>query len=148
MPFEEIGLVLQIITVGILVIGVFFGVRQLQGISTQLKLNVFTTYTSRYSKIIGQLPNEANDPKISILDNLSPSSKDSIIGIIRQFFDLCSEEFYLSQRKLVDKKVWNLWTAGMKFHMKCKSFQNGWSLIKKEGYDSEFVKFIEKMIPA
>ena len=143
MPYEEINLALQLITVAILAIGAYFGVRQLKELSTQAKLNIFTTYTTRYSEIVSKLPAEVNINNRSVLVDLTAERRNELMGLFRKFFDLCSEEYYLFQEGLVNKKVWNLWTKGMEFHMESKSFQDAWSLVKGEGYDPNFVIFLE-----
>src|SRR5947209_3332700 len=105
-PYEEINLTLQFITVAILAIGAYFAVRQLKELSTQAKLNVFTTFTTRYSEIVSKLPDEVNINDRSVLVDLSGERRNELMGLFRKFFDLCSEEYYLFEEGLVNKKVW------------------------------------------
>ena len=141
----------SIVTVVALVIAMYFGYGQLKGMAQQQKLNfeqqkvgLFTHYTERYSKIVDGLPGESNEKDIEL--GALPDPQHNVMNSMRQFFDLCSEEFYLNCRRLIDEDVWSVWKKGMVYHMSRKSFQEAWALVQDEGYDDKFKEFIELVI--
>lgn len=144
---KRFSLVLNFFTSAAVVGGVWFGISQIRGLREQLRLTVFTSYTERYSKIIGELPDTVNVVEESVLED-PQSNVNELTAIFRQFFDLCSEEYYLRGRKLLDTKVWKLWEKGMRYHMKSKSFQAAWYRLQNEGYDDDFKTYMTGLIPA
>lgn len=144
MAYEIITLLLSIITTGAVIGGAGFGVSQLRGVQRQLKVTVFTTYTERYSRILEKLPQDGDEAERSAIQGALASK---YVTPIRQFLDLCSEEYYLNSQKLLDKQVWELWKKGILFHLQTKLFRDIWENVKnKEGYAPEFVVFIDGLI--
>jgi hypothetical protein len=120
---------------------------QLRKFMAQIRLQVFMNYTERYSKIIVTIPEAAFDPEKSIfmIQTVSKEIKDEYLTAMRQYFNMCSEEFYLHQNRLLDKKVWRLWEKGIKFAMKLPSYQDAWEIIRgHEGYDEAFKKLVDQ----
>lgn len=66
---------------------------------------------------------------------------------MRAYFDLCSEEFYLHKRKLIDENVWELWGGGMRAAFSKAAFRQAWARIKKDTlYDEKFKAFVEQQM--
>lgn len=143
LSYEELSFLLSLFTTGILGLGLGFTIKELRELKDQSKLSVFTTYTTRYSDIIEGLPTNVNE-KSRGLEEFPDKSRT--MNFMRRFFDLCSEEFYLHQRKFIDNKVWKLWGEGMSFHLSFKSVQDAWLIVKVEGYDTDFVTFIQNIV--
>lgn len=95
---EGIGVIIAITT---LAIGVF-------QFNKQQRLSFFEKYTARYQHIMEIMPE-------SVLSNrmFSQKDKEQATRAIRLYIDLCSEEFYLHDKKFLDKKVWKEWREGM-----------------------------------
>lgn len=65
--------------------------------TAQAKANFFVIYTGRYMELVKQKPNFA-------------SCNDSErTAFMRQYFNLCSEEFYLHNHGMIDENVWQMW---------------------------------------
>lgn len=44
-------------------------------------------------------------------------------AFMRQYFNLCSEEFYLQSRGMIDENVWQMWGNGMRLTMRGMKFK-------------------------
>ena len=109
--------------------------------SKQQKLDFFARYTERYQHIIEQLPEYvyADDEKMTEEDY------QKILPIVRAYFDLCSEEFYLHKQHHLSKNVWKEWEAGMVSMFQRPVFKQCWKRINpKSTCYSEFALFVQK----
>ena len=50
---------------------------------------------------------------------------------MRAYLDLCFEEWYLKQQKMIDSKPWELWKGGMETAFSKPAFKQAWEIIKK-----------------
>jgi hypothetical protein len=142
--------VFSIINAMILAAAAVAAIWQLRKLAEQARLTVFTAYTQRYSNIMAEIPESAFDPINSILSakDLTPEIRNKYLSSMRLFFNLCSEEFYLHQQKLLDEKVWVLWRKGLEYHMRFPSYQDAWKVIgNHEGYDDDFKVLVSRAIP-
>jgi len=105
----------------------------LKGIRDQLWLSTFATYTARYSEVMEDIPFEARDPRISFnIDKLPIQEREKVLGAVRKYANLCSEELYLHQVGRIDKKTWFIWKTGMRDTMRTSCFRRGWELVRGE----------------
>ena len=99
----------------------------------------FTAYTQRYGDLIGQIMQRGT------LDRGFDREHAADRAHIAQLFLLLSEEFYLTEKKLIAPDVADLWRAGIATTMKHKFFQEGWDFLSTQmGFDNDFEVFIEK----
>ena len=104
----------------------------------QNRIAIFSEYTRRYHDIIHQWPED--------IFNGTAELNERTTKYLRLYFDLCSEEFYLSQQKdLLPVDVWQYWQDGMKIMMQNELYQKCWQKLKHE-YNREFQEFIEMKI--
>lgn len=97
------------------------------------KLQFFAEYTRRYQDIILRMPEDPSDPQF--------------LKYMQLYFDLCSEEFYLYKKGLIDKNVWDLWVDGMALTMKKRSFKTAWQSHLAQHYnDDDFLHFISELL--
>lgn len=87
----------QIIAIFISTAAIYFG---LHGVWRQLWLNVFVAFTQRYSDIFRDAPDSLRDPNFSF-EALEKEEKAEVLSIVRRYLNLCSEEFYLKQKKVL-----------------------------------------------
>ncbi|WP_430972631.1 hypothetical protein [Sunxiuqinia rutila] len=110
----------------------------------QMKLNFFSEYTKRYQEIMLNFPENINEPDFSFV-SLSTESRKKTLRYMRAYFDLCSEEYYLSKTGDLDKKVWVEWESGIKYAFSKKAFKDGWHLIKLDSqFYGDFVKWVNE----
>ena len=108
----------------------------------QFRMQTFFNYTDRYQNIIINLPVDIESENFDC-DKL----KDDDIKWFRAYFDLCSEEFYLSKSNLIDNDVWELWKSGLEASLQKPAFQYSWKKIQKNKYYcEEFEKFITTIL--
>jgi hypothetical protein len=119
---------------------------QLRGNKNQLKLQNFIEYTKRYQSIVLNFPENINDKDfdISKIDN---DLAEKLFRLMRLYFDLCSEQYYLHSAGLIDKELWLLYENGMKTTFSKPAFKQSWEKISKDTkFDDHFVFFVKKTI--
>lgn len=108
----------------------------------QQKLDFFARYTERYQHIIEQLPEY-----VYTNQTLTEEEFDKISPIIRAYFDLCSEEFFLYEQHHLNKEVWKEWKEGMVSMFQRPVFKQCWERINQNYtcYD-HFLQFVQREI--
>ena len=104
---NTISICLQIIALILVSLGIIISFISLK---IQLKLNLFTDYTKRYQEIMLHIPEEVFSEEGIDYDS---EAGRNIILYMRAYFDLCSEEFYLSKGH-INMKIWHEWESGIK----------------------------------
>lgn len=100
----------------------------------QSRYAFFAEYTRRYQDIIIGMPNEVFAE--------AAKAEGATLKYIRLYFDLCSEEFHLHQKKLIPDDVWNNWTEGMKLTTKIRVYNTAWKILA-DSYNNDFKIFME-----
>lgn len=117
---------------------------QINGMRKQITIRNFADYTKRYQAIILNFPEEVNEPDFNLKAH---TDYKKTMRYMRAYFDLCYEEYYLHQRNFIDKKIWNIWCAGMQFAFTKAAFKQAWAVISIDtDYGSEFKSFVSKAI--
>ena len=99
---------------------------------------IFMDYTKRYNDWIVSIPKELFNGQGSINDYATKN-------IVRVYIDLCSEEFYLHKKGLIEDEIWNIWSSGMRDIFKYRRLEPFWKVLAVE-YDDDFVHFINHEI--
>jgi len=126
-------------------IGVFVS---LKGIRRQLWLQTFSEYTRRYSEIMDGLAFEARRPGGHFDFNQLPSAeREQTLGVMRRYFNLCSEEQYLHKRGTLDNATWAIWRTGIMDTVSMPCFPDAWKVLRQEYrcYD-DFCTFIDGLV--
>ena len=136
---------LSLITI---LIVVYWSKKQYQQLQDQLSSNFFAEYTKRYQEIILNLPIDI-EKKGFDLNNLDKAEKDKTIHYIRVYFDLCSEQHYLKEKKRIDDDTWNEWKEGMQHYFSNPLFSYVWKeYYQYSEYFNDFKRFVEtELIP-
>jgi len=118
---------------------------QVRESNKQSKMQTFLTYTQRYQDVLVNLPIEIENSTFKPSED--EKEKEITLRWLRAYFDLCSEQYYLSRRKLIDLVVWHRWQGGMRDYLKKPAFLWAWEEIQSNGYyHGEFASFIEGLI--
>jgi hypothetical protein len=134
----------EIISLVAITLSILIFAWQVNQSNKQSKLQNFTHYTQRYQDILVNLPTNINSKNFSI-DELKTDEKEHLYRWLRAYIDLCSEEFYLNQNKLIDSYVWRLWGSGMTDFFNKPAFYQTWNTIQEnDTYGKEFKKFIDQ----
>jgi len=108
-------------------------VAALKGVRDQLRTAVFIAYTERYARIMAQLPFEARRPASGYrLDDVPPAERTAVLSAFREYFNLCSEEWWLQQSQRIDKATWEVWKLGMKEVARFPTFVEAWHELSEE----------------
>jgi hypothetical protein len=115
-----------------------------------LWLVTFAEYTRRYSEITRTLPSEARRPEGDFdIEALSKAERGLLSNAVREYMNLCSEEFYLHGRKKIDKETWSIWKTGIQETVRLPWIQKTWTSMRSEySYYPEFCQFLEGCMPA
>ena len=62
---------------------------------------------------------------------------------MREYFDLCFEEWDLNQKNPIDPRFWAVWREGMTFAFKKSAFKQAWQIIRG---DSDFGRAFEEFV--
>jgi hypothetical protein len=119
----------------------------LRGIRDQLWMTTFAEYTRRYSEIMDVLPFEARRPGGSFtLNGLQAQERERVLGAMRKYLNLCSEEFYLHAKGRIDRDTWAIWKTGIRDTIRLPCFQGAWTLLRPEyDYFPAFCGFIDSL---
>jgi len=117
--------------------------KQLEIQNNQLKLQNYIEYTKRYQDIIINFPEDINEPSFD-MQALDQGTYDKTMRYMRVYFDLCFEEYYLHQEKLIDDNIWSTWEGGMIFAFSKSAFKQAWQKIKTDTeYNDSFNAMVE-----
>jgi hypothetical protein len=119
----------------------------LKGVRDQLWMITFAVYTGRYMDAMDRLPSEAHRPGGDFrLDSLSQAARESALGGMRRYFNLCSEEFYLKSKRKIDRDTWKIWETGIHDTIRLPCFRETWSELRVEySFYEEFTSFIDNI---
>ena len=137
---EWLNLGLLVATLSGVAVALHTTTRQIAILKKQLIIQNFAEYTRRYQDLLLMFPEDINVPTFA-LDGRS--DRDKVMRVMRAYFDMCSEEYYLRSHDLIDFRVWQIWQEGMTFAIGKRAFSDAWSKIQKDSqYDSEFRGFV------
>ena len=146
MDKETVQIIIMITTIFIVVVAIMGLGTTIRQFKRQLRLNFFADYTKRYQEIILNFPEEINKSDFDF-SNFKKEENDKTLRDMRAYFDLCSEEYFLSLGKNIDKKTWTEWKSGIEYAFSKKAFQDGWELISLDTiYYTEFTKFVKEIL--
>lgn len=103
----------------------------------QYEFQFFAEYTKRYQDLMLKMPAD--------LDTSSVFNRDVDI-YMRLYFDLCSEEYYLHTKGVIDDVVWGLWTEGIQTALKKKKYKVAWELLGEYYNDNSFKSYMSNLI--
>ncbi|NOG66455.1 MAG: hypothetical protein HND46_23845 [Chloroflexi bacterium] len=134
----QVGTLLSII-VGI--IAFFWGVKSY---NQQMNTQVFLTYTQRIEQIMDSFPKDAWDFRLD-LEQLPKPSLELSTSVLK-YLNLCSEEYYLWQKKLLASDLWNIWEGELNRTLRSPLFVREWkSLAKEFEFYPEFRQYVENI---
>ena len=148
--FMNISEIIQISAIALSAIGIIIAISgnksQLKIFNRQLKLNFFSEYTRRYQELVLDFPEYINDSNFEY-ETLGEEEKGKIIGHMRAYFNLCSEEFHLYKDNCLDKNVWGVWEKGITHTMAKKAFIDSWYIVNKNYiFDDDFERWMKSKI--
>lgn len=147
MSTETVAIVVSIAGVIATLLAIVFGFR---GIHNQLWLSMFSEYAKRYSEIMDALPFEARHRGSGFDARALPDYQQKrFLSAIRNYLNLCSEEFWLKEKGLIDGRTWEVWIKGMGQVAELPCFDFAWESLKSEWtYFEEFCVFMDRIVMA
>lgn len=108
--------------------GVLWGVWSYRG---QMHAQLFLHFTQRYDEILQSFPDSGREFRLSVDGDLPAESADLRLAVLR-YLNLCSEEFYMKEQKLLPPKVWEYWQAELERTLRSPLVQREWPYLKSE----------------
>jgi polyphosphate kinase 2 (PPK2 family) len=134
---------ISLITLAVLVIGIWVVWRQGGRIYRQLALRNYAEYSKRYEAILVNFPDDIKSQNFNLK---ARPDYEQIMRQMRVYVDLSYEEWYLNKQGLVDREMWESWKAGVEAMFSKPAFQQAWQIIKQDSkYGTEYAVFIEGM---
>jgi len=113
----------------------------------QLQLNFFAEYTKRYQEIILNFPEGINREDFKISEQ-PEDARDKTLRYMRAYFDLCSEEYFLSRKGNIDDETWKEWETGIKFAFSKPAFREAWRTLDLDNiYYGKFSDYVANEMP-
>ncbi len=126
-------------------IAIFALLWQIWTSNKQSKMQTYLVYTQRYHDIAVNFPIGVESATFHLPQD--EKEKENILRWLRAYFDLCSEQYYLNEKKLIDNKVWILWKGGMQDSLQKPAFQQAWKEIQTNNYYNKvFANYIEGLM--
>jgi hypothetical protein len=137
-------IIAQIGTIISIIIGIIAFVWGVRSYNQQMNTQVFLTYTQRFDQIMDSFPKDAWVMRLD-LDRL-PDSSPELSRSVLKYLNLCAEEYYLLQKKLLAKDVWQIWEDELKRTLQSPLFKREWKELAKEfeAYP-EFRQYLENI---
>jgi hypothetical protein len=105
-------------------------------------ITLYLEYNKRFREIRSQFP----DDIISDSFDVKRLKDEDLMKYMREYFLLCSEEFFLKKKKKwLGKKLWKEWVEAIEFYMRKQAFREAWREMRKERYYEGFVPFMDKL---
>lgn len=99
----------------------------------QSRMSLFAEYTRRYQDIMVRMP-------ASVYSGRFDAKEPEVVGFMRLYFDLCSEEYWLNEEKMLPERTWSIWVEGMQTTMNQEPFKEAWGYLSGH-YDEDFARF-------
>ncbi len=105
-------------------------------------ITLYFEFNRRYAEIRWQFPNDILSDKFDV----NRLESEDLMKLMRRYFDLCSEEFYLKEKKKwIEKELWGEWERGIKYYMSKPAFREAWQKVRnEEDYYTGFVQFMDE----
>lgn len=112
----------------------------------QSDIQIFLEYTKRYEIIMDSFPENARFCRLDFSKDLPSESNELTIAVLK-YINLCSEEYYLRERRLLSKKVWNMWKDELERTLKSELVRREWLKVKIE-FETypKFKNYVESVI--
>lgn len=122
--------IIALIAITVTLFGLLVAIR---GNNKQLSAQSFIAYTEKYDSLIEEMPNEVWNNR-NVKDYPFPDNDDDLSKKLHAYLHLCSQEFYLYIKGLVEVQVWKIWEIEIE-HNLCSPL-----LVKEWPKHSEYFK--------
>jgi hypothetical protein len=138
---DIVGLIANVVGIVGLIITIVWGVKSY---NRQMNTQVFLTYTQRIEQIMDSFPKDAWDFRLD-LEKLPKPSLELSTSVLK-YLNLCSEEYYLWQKKLLASDLWNIWEDELNRTLRSPLFVREWKILAKEfEFYPEFRRYVENI---
>jgi hypothetical protein len=139
--------ILALASVASVVVAIGAVIVALRSVRDQLWLHTFSEYTGRYASIVRELPSEARRPGSDYaFEKLNDHEQGELLNTSRAYLNLCSEEYYLHERGLIDPETWKIWCDAMVDVLRAPWIQTTWNELKPEYKFWAFCDFLDGKI--
>jgi hypothetical protein len=109
----------------------------------QCNVQVFLEYTKRYAEIMNSFPSHGREARLELFGDPPAESPELSLSVLR-YLNLCSEEFYLRQKKYLSVHVWRIWEAELNRTLRSALVVREWRRLSREFQSyPEFLAYVE-----
>lgn len=128
-------------------IALIFVLLQLRGLEKQLSIQVFAEYTSRYREIVAQLPADVFTRDWTAY---TAAERARLLPVMRSYFDLRFEEWYLNDTKRMHPRDWTTVMKGFRRALAAPAFRGAWIEVSSRisDFDPNFLAYVNSLLSA
>lgn len=109
-------------------------------LSSKLFRNMlFVGFTKRYEEWLLKMPSTMFMGEVKLGD-------EAVLRHIQLYFDLCSEEYYMRKKGMIDDEVWQYWVEGMRDTFKRFGLKTIWQGVLGQYYNDDFSHFVNQEV--
>jgi hypothetical protein len=126
-----------------IIVAVVIGLIEIRQMLKQIRLGSFAEYTKRYQEIILKFPSNYFADDFSFV-GVSDDVREEIRRVVRAYFDLCSEEYFLHEKGYIPDEVWKEWATGIVHNFSLGHIYADWELVSTmPGMYGQFSEYIQ-----
>jgi len=138
---------IDLVGIGTLVGVAFTALGVIVGVRTyfrQMSAQLFLVYTQRYEEIMQAFPSDARHSRLD-MSGAPPEESEAVTTAVLRYLNLCSEEFYLRDKKFLSKDIWAIWENEIKRTLRSPLFRREWQKLSRE-FDAygAFAAYVEQ----
>ena len=142
--WTAVAAIIECLVIIMLVYQLYVRKRESDRIKEINQLQFFSKFVERYQSIMMLLPYNVHAKNFNYDEIID---KSEFLKIMRSYFDLCSEEYYLFTEQKINDEIWSEWNKGIAFSMTCPAFQIAWKeLPQNDALYDKFRDYIESLI--
>jgi hypothetical protein len=109
----------------------------------QMNAQLFLEFTRRFEEVMQSFPKNVWSSRLNIEGKPPPKSKAVSLSALR-YLNLCSEEYYLRQKRWLYRETWEIWERELLRTLQTPLFLREWKTLSSE-FESypEFKEYVD-----
>lgn len=103
------------------------------------RLQFYAFFWKKWDRILESLPHGIFEPDFDVS---AREDGDAIMVTLRSYFDLCAQEFFMSQEGVIEDSIWTNWKRGLISCMSLPVFREAYANLKVDMSYPEFHEWL------
>ena len=142
----DINTILTVVSI-LVAVAAFLGglIWSVKSFRNQMSAQLFLEFTKRFEDLMESFPKNAWSARLNSEGVPPRKSKELSLSVLR-YLNLCSEEYYLYKKGLLDKRIWKIWEKELARTLQTPLFIREWKTLAGE-FDSypKFKEYVDKI---